>query len=341
MAVPILLAMLMALFMCSVAFAQNVPIITGSGGLVQTTNAGVLAYQYIAAPVFALPLGSHVLIEGRYNLDGFYQQNNRTGPYIGSFIKANQISQLDYILNKRMTFVFGQSLVPFNIYNERLSQLWQQNFLAAPLVAAVGTRDSGGAVGAQLRGNAFNNDHVQINYTGWFSKRQDRFSLNGTRSIGDRVELFFPGKRLEIGTSFTRRLQDQRYNAYGVHFIWLPWRSPYQVRSEYAKTPYSQGYWIENSYRLSQFGGPNSLVGRFEPLFRMQQAFRNKTFSGGDGLPNVDTKIADFGFDYHLPKEVRIDTSYSRRFAKGKDGNLWAFGINYRFLFPAWPGKQK
>lgn len=335
-----LLALLMGLALCKAAFAQNVPVITGSGGMISQETAGVQNFQYILAPVFALPVGPHVLIEGRFNFDEFLQQDNRTGPYKSTLFKNTQIASLDYVMNKHMTLVVGQSLTPFNIYNERLSQLWQQQFIAAPLATSIGTRDSGTSVGAQLRGSAYANDHFQLNFTGWFSKRQDRFSLNGTRAIGDRIELFFPQKRIEIGTSFTRRLQDSRYNAYGMHFVWLPHRSPLVVRSEYAHDPYSQGYWLESGYRLSQFGGANSLIGRLEPVFRIQQAFRNKTFSA-DGMPAVDTKLADFALDYHLPKEFRINTSYSRRFAKGKDGNLWTASFNYRFILPAWPGKLK
>ena len=319
--------------------AQNVPIVSGSIGMMTLTNEGVNNFQPVVAPVFALPLGSHVLIEGRFNFDGYYVQNNRTGPYNGTLYKTTQIAQLDYIINSKMTLVFGQSLVPFNTYNERLSELWQQNFQDAPMIVAVGTRDSGTAVGGQLRGNVFANDHVQINYVGWFSKRQKRFSLNGTRSIGDRVEVVFPNKRIEIGTSFTRRLQDTRYNSVGAHFYWLPWRSALQVRAEYAHNPHSQGYWIENSYRLSHFGGQNSFVGRIEPLFRMQQSFRNSA-GPGDGLPGVDVKIADFGLDYHLPHDVRFNSSYSRKFAKGADGNIWGLSVTYRFLFPAWRGKK-
>ncbi len=97
---------------------------------------------------------------------------------------------------------------------------------------------------------------------------------------------------------------------------------------------------MESSYRLSQFGGANSLIGRLEPLFRMQQAFRNSP-GPGDGLPAVDTKLADFGLDYHLPKDFRVNTSYTRRFAQNGDGNIWGFAVTYRFILPAWPGKQK
>jgi hypothetical protein len=334
-----------ALFFCSLLVrargeAQNVPIISGSVGMLSETNEGVNFFQPVLAPVFAAPLGSHLMVEGRFNFDGFFIQNNRTGPYNGQLFKSTQILQLDYIASSKLTIVVGQSLVPFNTYNERLSQLWQQNFQDAPMIAAVGTRDTGTAVGMQARGNAYSNSHLQLNYVAWFSKRQDRFSLNGTRSVGDRVEVFLPNKRIELGTSFTRRLQGTYYNSVGAHFYWLPWRSPLQVRAEYAHDPHSQGYWIENSYRLSQWRGADSLLGRVEPLFRFQQSFRNSP-GPGDGLPGVDTKIADFGVDYHFPHDVRLNTSYSRQFAQGGDGNIWGLALSYRFLLPAWPEKKR
>ncbi len=313
--------------------------VSGTLGMLSETNEGVNFFQPVLAPVFAAPLGDRFMVEGRFNLDGYFVQQNRTGPYNGQLFKSTQILQLDYVANSRMTFVLGQSLIPFNTYNERLSELWQQNFQDAPMIAAVGTRDSGTAVGMQIRGNAYASSHVQLNYVGWFSKRQNRFSLNGTRAIGDRLEVFFPDKRIELGTSFTRRLQDTRYNSLGAHFYWLPWRSPLQVRAEYAHDPHSQGYWIENSYRLSQWGGTDSVVGRMEPLFRFQQAFRNSPGTG-DGLPKVDTKIADFGLDYHFPHDIRLNSSYSRKFAQGADGNIWGLALTYRFLFPAWPGRS-
>ena len=58
-----------------------------------------------------------------------------------------------------------------------------------------------------------------------------------------------------------------------------------------------------------------------------------------DGLPSADTKRADFGLDYHLPHEVRINTSYSRQFSATGNRDVWETGILYRFLFPTWKGK--
>jgi hypothetical protein len=119
---------------------------------------------------------------------------------------------------------------------------------------------------------------------------------------------------------------------------WTPVSIPLKIRSEYAHGPHSQGYWVESDYRLSQFKGENSLIGRLEPIFRIQQTFRNSP-SSSDGLPSVDTQRVDFGMDYHLPHEVRINTSYARSFASTGDVNIWETALIYRFLFPAWRGK--
>jgi hypothetical protein len=71
----------------------------------------------------------------------------------------------------------------------------------------------------------------------------------------------------------------------------------------------------------------------------MQQTFRERP-DPNDGLPSVNTQNAEFGLDYHLPHEVRINTSYSRQFASTGNVNIWQTGIVYRFLFPTWKGKQ-
>jgi hypothetical protein len=123
-----------------------------------------------------------------------------------------------------------------------------------------------------------------------------------------------------------------------VHVWWLPPDTAFKLRSEYAHGSNSQGYWIETDYRLSRFGGEESLIGRIEPVFRWQQAFRSAP-DPSDGLPSADTQRADFGIDYRLPHEIRINTSYSRQFSSTGNRNLWKTGIVYRFLFPTWKGK--
>ena len=95
---------------------------------------------------------------------------------------------------------------------------------------------------------------------------------------------------------------------------------------------------MEADYRLSRFGGSASMPGRLEPVFRWQQTFRNSP-DPGDGLPSAETRQIDLGLDYRLPHEVRINSSYSRQLSSNGNRNLWATGIVYRFLFPAWRSK--
>jgi hypothetical protein len=111
------------------------------------------------------------------------------------------------------------------------------------------------------------------------------------------------------------------------------------LRSEFARGHHAQGYWIQADYRTQAFGGLDSWVGRIEPVFRMQQTFRRDT-DVSDGLPLVNIQQADFGLNYDLPHEVRIITSYSRKFAPNHgDVNIWETGVTYRFLFPVWKGR--
>ena len=151
--------------------------------------------------------------------------------------------------------------------------------------------------------------------------------------------MFLPKAGLEIGMSANSVREGSPHpRNFGAHVWWTRAHSPFQLRSEYGHTRHAIGYWVETDYRLSQFGGYESWLGRAEPVFRWQQVFRNSP-DPTDGLPQRDTKQADFGMDYHLPHEVRLNASYSRQFAANHDVNVWETGLVYRFLFPAWKGK--
>jgi hypothetical protein len=317
---------------------QNAPMISGAVGFLSSNNAGTEFFQPVASPVVAAPIGEHLLAEARFNFDGFYEQTNRTGPYHGSFFKSTQVLQLDFLAHPKLTIVVGRFLLPFNTYNERLSQLWIQNFQDAPIISALGTRTTGSGDGIQLRGNIHSDNRVKLDYTTYFSVRSNVGQFQAARAAGIRGIAFFPGTRVEVGGSYARFLQQTNYNTMGAHFYWLPYRIPLQIRSEYARTAGGQGYWIENSYRLSQFGGAQSILGRVEPLFRLQQYFRNAPFKG-DGAPSADAKQADFGLDYHFSQNIRFNSSYSRVFSTSGDGNVWDLAITYRLLYPLWKAK--
>jgi hypothetical protein len=335
----ILSILLLLAILGSKADAQNTPLISGGVGFLTTTNGGVTALQPVISPVAAVPLGEHLLVESRaYIADFIAPKNGNSGPYEGNFFAGLQYLQLDYIAAPKLTVTVGDFLTPFGTYNERLAPIWISNFQDAPLIFPVGIQN-GSSVGAMLRGNAYSTSHLRLNYAGYFSVLSNVKQFSGERASGGQVSMYLPDKRLEIGASYSRLLQGQQGNSVGVDVWWQPYRVPLAIRSEYAHGPHSQGYWVEAAYRLSQWNGPDSWLGRLEPVFRMQQTFRDSP--GQDQLPAVNTQRADFGLDYHLPHEVRVNTSYSRQFASTGNTNIWETTVTYRFLFPAWKGRSK
>ena len=165
-----------------------------------------------------------------------------------------------------------------------------------------------------LSGSAIARSKYAINYNAWFSARSGNEQFNSKRSSGGRASLYLPESRLEVGLSYDRQLQRVQENFYGAYAWWEPKDTAFRLRSEFARGHHAQGYWVEADYRTQAFGGLDSWVGRFEPVFRMQQTFRRDTIVS-DGLPFVNTQRADFGLDYNLPHNTRILTSYSRQFS--------------------------
>jgi hypothetical protein len=321
------------------AMGQNIPLISGGVGFETNTNGGNTTYIPVISPVLAAPLGNHVLVESRATiLDSFFPKSDGRPGYTSDLFLGVTYLQADIVTSKHLTVVAGDFLTPFGTYNERLSPIWISNFEAAPLILGIGTMSSGSSVGGQLRGSAFSTPHVSFDYAAYFSAASTNQQFGAERASGGRGSFYFPAARLEVGASYGRLLQGTDPSFFGVHFWWEPENTSLRLRSEYAHGPHSSGYWVEADYRLSRFNNGNSFVGRFEPVFRMQQTFRSQT-DPSDGLPSAPTQQADFGVDYRLPHEVRINSSYSRDFSSTGNRNIWQTGIVYRFLFPAWRSK--
>jgi hypothetical protein len=317
--------------------AQNTPLLSGGVGFFTNTDAGNTSYQTVAVPVLEAPVGPHLLVESRGNiLESFSPKGDGQGYNHSAFLGLSYL-QADYIATPHLTLVGGYFLTPFGTYNERLVPIWISNLQDAPLIFSLGTM-TGAGTGGMLRGNAYQTDKVSISYAAYFSAGSTNKEFVSSRSTGGEVYAYFPKQRLEVGASYGRMLEGDNSNVFGTHVWWEPKGIPLKIRSEYAHGAHSQGYWIESDYRLSQFRGDDSWIGRLEPVFRLQQTFRNSP-SSTDGLPQANTQRTDFGLDYHLPHEVRIDTSYARQFSSTGNFNVWETGVVYRFLFPAWKGK--
>ena len=323
------------------AGAQDTPLLSGGVGFFTSTNGGNTTYQPTIQPLVAAPIGPHVLIESRAAiLESFAPRTNGQPGYDHTYFGALTYLQGDLLLTPHVTLVGGSFLLPFGTYNERLSPIWISNFQDGPLISNLGLMSTGTGVGGMLRGSAISRRKYSIDYAAYFSARSGNEQFNSKRSSGGRASLYLPDQRLEIGLSYNRLLQDVHENFYGAHVWWEPKGTAFRLRSEFARGHHAQGYWIEADYRTQAFGGLDSFIGRFEPVFRMQQTFRRDTIAS-DGLPLVNTQRADFGLDYNLPHNTRIITSYARQFSSTGDRNIWETGIVYRFLFPAWKGKSK
>ncbi len=332
----VLLSLGMLCFASGLA-AQEIPLISGGVGFLTNTDAGSTSYQTVAMPVLAAPIGEHFLVEARGTLlESFSPKGNGQGGYNTSHFLQWSYVQADYI-TPHLTLVGGDYLIPFGTYNERLIPIWISNLQDAPLIFPIGTGTTTG-LGGQVRGNVYSTGNVSISYAAYVSAGSTNKQFQTFRSAGGQGYVYFPKSRLEVGASYGRLREGTHSNAFGVDVWWEPAKIPLKIRSEYAHQAHSQGYWIETDYRLSQFHGAESLIGRLEPVFRLQQTFRNsQDFT--DGLPSANTQRTDFGLDYHLPHEVRINTSYARQFSSTGNFNVWETGIVYRFLFPAWRGK--
>lgn len=318
---------------------QNTPLLSGGIAFLTSTPGGNTSYLPLIEPLIAAPLGQHLMIESRAALlETFSPNTNGQTGYDHTHFVGLTYLQGNYIASPHLTVVGGSFLLPFGTYNERLSPVWIGNFQDGPLITSLGLLSTGTGLGGQLRGSAVSRPHYSIDYATWFSARSGNTQFGATRSFGGRSSLYLPQSRLEMGLSYDRSLQGTQENFYGAHLWWEPKYTAFRFRSEAARGHHAQGYWFAADYRTRAFGGLNSFIGRFEPVFRMQQTFRRDTIAS-DGLPLVNTQRADFGLDYNLQHNVRILTSYSRQFSSTGDENIWQTGIVYRFLFPTWKGR--
>ena len=318
--------------------AQDVPLISGGASFSTSTNGGNTTYTPTLMPLLALPVGKHLLFESRADLLDSVFPRPSTGYDTRHFIGVT-FAQVDYIVNPHVTLVGGYFLTPFGTWNERLSPIWINPLQDGPLIFGLGNPGSGSGTGGEVRGSIISKESYSVDYTAYISAGSTNFQINSSRSTGGRLNVYFPKAQLEVGTSYGRLLETDKMNAIGTHVWWEPARIPLKLRSEYAHGPHSQGYWVEADYRLSQFHGQDSAIGRMEPIFRIQQTFRNSP-DANDELPSVNTQRVDFGLDYHLPHEVRMNTSYARQFSSTRNVNIWETELVYRFLFPTWKGKK-
>ena len=320
---------------------SDVPILSGALAFNTSTTGGATSFVPTLAPVLVAPFGEHWLVEARADLQGFFaQQNGTSGPYNGRFFATFDYAQLDYIANPHLTITVGRFLTPFNIYNERFSAIWIANLQDSPIIFTIGTRTSSASNGGMLRGVLVERPNWLLNYTAYFSAASTTENLQAGRAAGGRIGMFMPNAGIEVGASYQRFLQNGDFNVAGTYFAWQPPQIPLDVRAEYAHSPGGQGYWLEGAMHIAKSRGTTTWLGRLQTVARVQQYFKGTPIPQ-DVLPAADVNQFDFGLNYYLPHDVRLNASYGRQYSSLGNANIWNVQIAYRFLFPAWPGEHK
>lgn len=313
--------------------AQYTPLLSGGVGFETSTNGGNTTYFPEISPVLEAPLTDKVLIESKADLLEIISPRPHTGYDTSHFVGLSYL-QADLQAAPQLTVTAGYFYTPFNTFIERLSPIWINDFVDGPIVSTVGI-GTGSSLGAMVRGNAFQTSNVGLSYAAYYSARSSNEQFSSAHSSGLRLSMYSPSTGVEAGFSYNRMLGQKSSDNVGAFLWWTPGGVRFRFRSEYAHAPHAQGYWFEAGYPLTIAAAQQSFVSRFEPLFRFQQTFRSAA-DPSDGLPSANTQRADFGLDYALPHDLRVKTSYSRRFSSQGNSNIWQTGLVYRFLFPAW-----
>ncbi len=311
---------------------KPVPIFTGSAGLISDSTGGVWDVHPIASAIFLIPLGDRWLIESRDSFeDDMMQEPGRSG-FHGPLQKEVDYAQVDFIANPYLTLTVGRFLTPFGIFNERLYPVWIRNLQSDPLILPIGIGPSNASTGAMFRGGFSVNPTVNLNYAVYYSTLSKVTPVDSERTAGGRAGLFFPKLRLEVGASFQHRLQDERSNLWGTHFIWQPNSLLLDIRAEIARSREGSGYWIEPAYRLSQLRFLRDEMRRTQLVARVQQFWVGPL--ANPALQPVNTQVFEAGANYYFQDGLKGSFNYGRQFTSQGNTNVWTLAMTYRFVVP-------
>jgi hypothetical protein len=311
-----------------------IPLVTGFMAFQSSFSPGEKHVNPVFDPILLIPLGSKLLVESEFemNLD-VVRSDGQWGP--AAVDHSIEYLQLNYMAHPNLTITAGRFLTPFGIYRERIHPLWIRNLQDEPIIFAINDNSSNGAM---LRGAARLNSSVNLNYATYFSAPANSRLMPSDRRAGGRASLFFPGKRLEIGASFSRTLGDLRYNMVGGDVTWNLKKIPLDIRAEGLHNPaLGSGYWVEGAYRLNKLGR-NAFLRKSQVALRGEQYFTPSTMPMSDAaadsmseLPDRNSKRVSLGWNYYLTNGIRLNASFGRNFALGENRNTWGAGITYRF----------
>jgi hypothetical protein len=306
--------------------SKAVPVLTGAFGFVPSFQPSNQTLDYKFEPIILLPIMDNLLVETEYSMElPVSRQDGSFGPAV--LTHGFEYLQLDYLVHPNLTVVAGYFVTPFGIYKERQDPQWIRNLQDPPLIFAMNDNSSNGI---SLRGGVLLSTAVKLNYATYYSAPVSNSQFSSDRQSGERVSLFFPRHRLEIGSSYIRHLGLQGYNMAGVDYTWNLRRLPIDVRGEYVWSDrLGSGYWAEALYRSV---GHSAFFRHSQAVFREEQYFRPNTPQTINlGLPVLDTTKVTIGWNYLIKDSLKLVSSYGRAFDSTGSSPITTVGFVYRF----------
>jgi hypothetical protein len=323
--------------------AGYVPVISGAFAYIQNTSGGVQSLVPQIVPLLLAPMGHSLLLESRVEFTGFFQRESSpsgafSGRFAGKVYKTVDYAQLDWLADSHATVVAGRFILPFGLYSERLAPVWIRNLQDMPLTYSIGTHPYGAADGVMLRGVAASLPSASIQYSAFISAHCSTDELQAVRAAGGDTSIFVPSKRVEVGLSYQRTLEGYQINNEAAYLSWQPQRASVDLKAEYDRNHFGDGYWIEAAHIPQQFPVAPNVFRHVQLVGRMEQFFvRN---GGGNGLARVNEKRPEAGLNFQIRDDWKLEASYGRLFSQSGNSNTWNFGFTYRFIWPLWPGRK-
>ena len=260
------------------------------------------------------------------------------GSICGRGLQTVDYAQLDWLADSHTKVVAGRFILPFGLYSERLAPVWIRNLQDMPLIYSIGTHPYGAADGVMVRGVAASLPSASIQYSAFVSAHCSTNELQAVRAAGGDASVFVPSKRVETGLSYQRTLEGYQINNEAAYLSWQPVRASVDLKAEYDRNHYGDGYWIEAAHFPQQFFVAPDFFRHVQLVGRMEQFFvRN---GGGSGLARVSEKRPEAGLNFQIRDDWRLESSYGRLLSQSGNSNTWNFGFTYRFVWPLWPGRK-
>lgn len=319
--------------------AGYVPVISGAFAYIQNANGGAQSLAPQINPVLLVPIGHSLLLDAHVDFTGFFiRQSGTSGPYGGEVYKTIEDAQLDWLADSHIIVVGGRYILPFGMYHERMTPVWISDLQDGPLTGGIGTNPDGFGDGGMLRGVAATLPNATIQYSAYFSAHYSLNQLSAARLVGGDSSIFFPSSRFEGGLSYQRSLEGYQLNNEAAYLSWQPHKVGLDIKAEYDRNHYGDGYWIQAAYSPPQFFFAPEFFRRLQLVGRGEQFFvRN---GGGDGLPRANEQRPEAGLNYLIHDDWKLISSYGRLYSANGDRNIWNFGFTYRFVWPLLPGRK-